>query len=102
MFTIAIVGRPNVGKSSLFNRLAGKRLAIVHDTPGVTRDFNETTITLAGKRVRLLDTAGYESSKKEGLSARMAAQTTEAIKAADRCILLLDAKEGITASEEML
>lgn len=102
MFTIAIVGRPNVGKSSLFNRLAGKRLAIVHDTPGVTRDFNETTITLAGRRVRLLDTAGYDLPKKDGLSARMAAQTTEAIKAADLCILLLDAKDGVTAAEDTL
>ena len=102
MFTIAIVGRPNVGKSSLFNRLAGKRLAIVHDTPGVTRDRNETTIDVSGRAVRLLDTAGFESAKKGPLAARMAAQTSEAIKAADLCIFLLDAREGITADDDTI
>jgi len=102
MFTIAIVGRPNVGKSSLFNRLAGKRLAIVHDTPGVTRDRNETAIDISGKPVRLLDTAGFESAKKGPLAARMAAQTSEAIKAADLCIFLLDARDGITADDDTI
>ena len=102
MFTIAIVGRPNVGKSSLFNRLAGKRLAIVHDTPGVTRDRNEVTIELSGESVRLLDTAGFESAKKGDLAARMTAQTAEAIKAADLCIFLLDARDGTTTGDETI
>lgn len=102
MLTVAIVGRPNVGKSTLFNRLAGKRLAIVHDTPGVTRDRRDVEISLPGGPLRLIDTAGFETGKSESLSARMTAQTKAAIAEAGLCIFLLDARDGITAGDEAI
>ena len=70
-FTVAIVGRPNVGKSTLFNRLAGKRLAIVHDLPGVTRDWREAETELDDVSLRLIDTAGLEEAAPETLADRM-------------------------------
>ena len=85
---IAVVGRPNVGKSTLFNRLAGKPLAIVDDRPGVTRDRREAVGRLGDMDLRLIDTAGYDDEKKEGLEAEMRAQTEIAIKDADICLLL--------------
>ncbi|TGY87975.1 ribosome biogenesis GTPase Der [Marinicauda algicola] len=97
--TIAVVGRPNVGKSTLFNRLAGKPLAIVDDRPGVTRDRREARGRLGDLDLRLIDTAGYEDAK-DGIEARMRAQTEAALKHADVCIFLIDGREGVTALDE--
>ena len=93
---IAIVGRPNVGKSTIFNRLAGKQLAIVNDTPGVTRDVRETRSKLRGHDMVLMDTAGFENAKGEKLEARMRAQTEAAVLDADICLFVYDAREGVT------
>jgi GTP-binding protein len=100
--TVAIVGRPNVGKSTLFNRLAGKRLAIVDDTPGVTRDRAFAESNLGGLDLRLVDTAGFDKGAPESLTARMAAQTRAAIKDADVCLFLVDARAGVTAGDEIV
>ncbi len=93
---IAIVGRPNVGKSTLFNRLAGKKLAIVNDTPGVTRDRREAKGRLRGRPLQLMDTAGFENAKGEKLEARMRAQTEQAVLEADVCLFVYDARVGVT------
>ena len=95
-FTIAIVGRPNVGKSTLFNRLVGKRLALVDDTPGVTRDRREGDGRLADLRFTIIDTAGLEEGEVGSLPARMRAQTEAALATADVAILLIDARAGVT------
>lgn len=95
-FTVVIVGRPNVGKSTLFNRLAGRRQALVHDTPGVTRDRREGQAQLADLRFTVVDTAGLEDSRDESLSARTRAQTEEALKQADVALFLIDARAGVT------
>jgi len=100
--TIAIVGRPNTGKSTLFNRLAGRRLAIVHDTPGVTRDRKVADAQLGPVSFRLIDTAGFEHAEAGSLSARMTAQTMEAIADADVCLFLIDARDGVTAGDEII
>jgi GTP-binding protein len=100
--TVAIVGRPNVGKSTLFNRLAGKHLAIVADTPGVTRDRAFAESNLGGLDLRLIDTAGFDKGLPESLTARMAAQTRAAIKDADVCLFLVDARAGVTAGDEIV
>ncbi len=100
--TVAIVGRPNVGKSTLFNRLAGKKLAIVDDTPGVTRDRAWASSNLAGLELRLIDTAGYDKGAAESLLARMAEQTKAAIKNADICLFVIDAREGLTAGDQIV
>ena len=100
--TIAIVGRPNVGKSTLFNRLAGKRLAIVHDTPGVTRDRHEVLTELNGHNVRLIDTAGFEEGDAGSLSQRMTEQTRTAIRDADVCVFVVDVRAGVTAGDEII
>jgi GTPase len=94
--TVAIIGRPNVGKSTLFNRLAGKRLALVDDTPGVTRDRREADASLADLRFRIVDTAGLEDGETNALAARMRAQTELALAAADVALFLVDARTGIT------
>ena len=99
-FTIAIVGRPNVGKSTLFNRLAGKRLALVDDQPGLTRDRREADTELGTTAVRLIDTAGLEHGD-SGLTARMREQTVAAIKQADLVVFLIDARAGIVAADEI-
>ena len=93
---LAIIGRPNVGKSTLFNRLAGKKLAIVNDQPGVTRDVRETKSKLRGHNLVLMDTAGFENAKGEKLEARMRAQTEAAVMEADVCLFVYDAREGVT------
>ncbi|MFZ5609208.1 MAG: ribosome biogenesis GTPase Der [Pseudomonadota bacterium] len=94
--TVAIIGRPNVGKSTLFNRLVGKRLALVDDRPGVTRDRREGEGRLADLVFKVIDTAGLEDDKAHALSARMRAQTEAAITQADLALLLIDARAGIT------
>jgi GTP-binding protein len=100
--TIAIVGRPNVGKSTLFNRLAGKKLAIVHDTPGVTRDRQEARVELDGVPMRLIDTAGFEEGQAGSLSHRMTEQTRTAIADADVCLFVVDVRAGVTAGDEII
>jgi GTP-binding protein len=97
---LAIVGRPNVGKSTLFNRLAGKRLALVDDQPGVTRDRKEAPGTLAGLPLVLVDTAGYEDVNDGSLEARMRAQTEAAIAEADVALFLIDARAGVIGMDE--
>jgi GTP-binding protein len=99
-FTVAIVGRPNVGKSTLFNRLAGRRLALVDDQPGLTRDRREAETVLGTCPVTLVDTAGLESGE-QGLSARMRQQTEAAIAQADLVLFLVDARVGLTAADEI-
>src|SRR5215475_10464582 len=95
--TLAIVGRPNVGKSSIFNRLVGRRLAIVHDTPGVTRDRSIAETVFNGLDLRVIDTAGFEGKGGgESLSGRMADQTLTAIGEADVLLFVLDGREGLT------
>ena len=98
-FTIAIVGRPNVGKSTLFNRLAGKRLALVDDQPGLTRDRREALTSLSGRAVRLIDTAGLETGD-AGLISRMREQTKAAIDQADLIVFLIDARAGVVGADE--
>ena len=97
--TIAVVGRPNVGKSTLFNRLAGKPLAIVDDRPGVTRDRREARGRLGDLDIKVIDTAGYEDAS-DGIEARMRAQTEAALKLADVCLFLIDGRQGVTALDE--
>ena len=98
--TIAIVGRPNVGKSTLFNRLVGKKLALVDDRPGVTRDRREGEAALLGLDFRVIDTAGYEDEDPETLPGRMRAQTIAAVREADAALFLIDARAGVTPLDE--
>ena len=93
---VAIVGRPNVGKSTLFNRLAGRALAIVDDRPGVTRDRRYGAGRLGDLDLELIDTAGFEDVTDESLTARMQTQTEKAIEEAELCLFMLDAREGVT------
>ncbi|WP_096701006.1 ribosome biogenesis GTPase Der [Magnetospirillum sp. 15-1] len=95
-FTVAIIGRPNVGKSTLFNRLVGKRLAIVHDLPGVTRDRREGRASLLGMEFQVVDTAGFEDDGGDSVEARMRRQTDMAVSEADVALLLIDARAGVT------
>jgi GTP-binding protein len=98
--TVAIVGRPNVGKSTLFNRLVGKRLALVDDRPGVTRDRREGDANLLGLEFRVIDTAGFEDEDPHTLPGRMRAQTEAAVREADAALFLVDAREGVTPLDE--
>jgi GTPase len=94
--TIAILGRPNVGKSTLFNRLVGRKLALVDDQPGVTRDRREGEGQIGDLKFRLFDTAGLDAAKKESLEARMSAQAETAIDEADLVFFVIDARAGVT------
>src|SRR4051812_25548418 len=98
--TIAIVGRPNVGKSTLFNRLVGKRLALVDDRPGVTRDRREGEAKLLGLDFRVIDTAGFEDKDAATLPGRMRQQTEAAVRDANAALFLIDAREGLTPLDE--
>ena len=93
--TVAIVGRPNVGKSTLFNRLVGRKIALVDDTPGVTRDRREAEGHIADLTFRILDTAGYEDVKDGSLEDRMRQQTELAIREADVILFMIDARAGV-------
>ena len=98
-FTVAIIGRPNVGKSTLFNRLVGRRLALVDDRPGVTRDRREGQARLGDLEFTVIDTAGLEESAPETLSGRMRAQTETAIAQADAIFFMIDVRAGPTPDD---
>ena len=98
---IAIIGRPNVGKSTLFNRLTGKRSALVSDMPGLTRDRREEEAEIAGNAVTLVDTAGLEEGKRGSIAERMRQQTETALGEADLVLFLLDAREGVTPDDKV-
>ncbi|MBJ6370674.1 ribosome biogenesis GTPase Der [Sedimentitalea arenosa] len=99
-FTLAIVGRPNVGKSTLFNRLVGKRLALVDDTPGVTRDLREGAARLGDLRFTVIDTAGLEEATDDSLQGRMRRLTERAVDMADICLFMIDARTGVTPTDQ--
>lgn len=100
-FTLAIVGRPNVGKSTLFNRLVGKRLALVDDQPGVTRDLREGEARLGDLRFTVVDTAGLEEASDESLPGRMRKLTEHAVRNSDVCLFVTDARAGITPADQI-
>jgi GTPase len=98
--TVVIIGRPNVGKSTLFNRLVGRRLALVDDTPGVTRDRKEAEAEMRGRTVRVIDTAGLEEGPPESLFGRMRESSTHAARLADLVLFVVDARLGITPADQ--
>ncbi|MGR3390009.1 ribosome biogenesis GTPase Der [Sagittula sp.] len=100
-FSLAIVGRPNVGKSTLFNRLVGKRLALVDDQPGVTRDLREGEAKLGDLRFTVIDTAGLENANDDSLPARMRRLTERAVDMADVCLFLIDARAGLLPDDHV-
>ena len=100
-FTLAIVGRPNVGKSTLFNRLVGKRLALVDDQPGVTRDLREGEARLGDLNFTVIDTAGLEEATDQSLEGRMRRLTERAVEMADACLFMIDARAGVLAADEV-
>ncbi|WP_417723905.1 ribosome biogenesis GTPase Der [Salipiger sp.] len=100
-FSLAIVGRPNVGKSTLFNRLVGRRLALVDDQPGVTRDLREGEGKLGDLRFTVIDTAGLEEATDESLQGRMRKLTERAVDMADICLFMIDARVGVTPADEV-
>jgi GTPase len=97
--TVAVIGRPNVGKSTLFNRLAGRKIAIVDDTPGVTRDRKEAEANIGGRAVRLLDTAGLEESPPDTIPGRMRASSEAAVREADLVLFVVDVRAGLTPAD---
>src|SRR5262249_38897150 len=100
MFTVALTGRPNTGKSTLFNRLGGKKFALTHDAPGVTRDWREADAQLFDLDFRVIDTAGVASAGKETLQERMTRITEDAVKRADVALFVTDAREGLTPADK--
>ncbi|MAM61156.1 ribosome biogenesis GTPase Der [Maritimibacter sp. UBA3975] len=100
-FTLAIVGRPNVGKSTLFNRLVGRRLALVDNQPGVTRDLREGDARLGPLRFTVIDTAGLEDATDDSLEGRMRRLTERAVEMADACLFLIDARAGVLPTDEI-
>ena len=100
-FTVAIIGRPNVGKSTLFNRLVGRRVALVDDQPGVTRDLREAEAKLGDLTFTVIDTAGLETVTDDSLPGRMRRLTERAVDRADLCLFLIDAREGVTPSDQI-
>lgn len=100
MFKIAIIGRPNVGKSTLFNRLAGSRLALVHDKPGLTRDRKETKVEIGDLNFIIIDTAGLEMAKHGSMEELMMAQTDKAIETADITLFMIDGRAGLTPEDQ--
>ncbi|MCW5715622.1 MAG: ribosome biogenesis GTPase Der [Bauldia sp.] len=100
-FEVALIGRPNVGKSTLFNRLVGKRLALVDDTPGVTRDRRKGDGRIGDLEFTVVDTAGLEDADPGSLAGRMRAQTEEAVRNADLTLFMIDARVGVTPADEM-
>src|SRR5271154_1555052 len=98
-FTAAIIGRPNVGKSTLFNRLVGKKLALVDDLPGVTRDRREGDARLGELTFTIIDTAGLEEGGAQSLAGRMRAQTEAAIADADAIFFMIDARAGLNPDD---
>ena len=100
-FTVAILGRPNVGKSTLFNRLVGRKIALVDDQPGVTRDRREGLAQIGDLSFRVFDTAGLDDAKKETLEARMSAQAVMAVQESDLVLFVIDARAGITPIDRM-
>ncbi len=99
-FRLALVGRPNVGKSTLFNRLVGKRIALVDDRPGVTRDLREGDARIGGLRFTVVDTAGLEDAEPSSLPGRMRALTERAVADADAVLFIVDARAGVTPQDE--
>ena len=97
---VVIAGRPNVGKSTLFNRLAGRRVALVADTPGVTRDRKEAEAQMRGRMVQLIDTAGLEDAAPDSLARRMTDSSSAAVHLADLVLFVVDARAGITPADE--
>jgi GTP-binding protein len=100
-FTLAIVGRPNVGKSTLFNRLVGRKLALVDDQPGVTRDLREGQARLGPLRFTVIDSAGLEDATDDSLQGRMRRLTERAVEEADVCLFVIDARQGVTPTDEI-
>ncbi|MBO4284806.1 MAG: ribosome biogenesis GTPase Der [Alphaproteobacteria bacterium] len=98
---VAIIGRPNVGKSTLLNRLAGRKVALVHDTPGVTRDRKEVLASFQDLNLKLIDTAGFETGDFESIETRMYKQTKRAINEADVCLFMIDARAGVQPLDEV-
>lgn len=99
--SLAVVGRPNVGKSTLFNRMAGRRLALVDDAPGLTRDRREALVPIGGHTLRLIDTAGLEEAEPGSIAHRMREQSQRAIAEADLVLFLIDARVGVTPADEV-
>ena len=97
---IALIGRPNVGKSTLFNRMAGKKLAIVNDTPGVTRDWREADATILGHNITIIDTAGLEENFDDSIQGRMRRQTEQAIDNCDVAVFMMDGRAGVTPMDD--
>jgi len=97
---IALIGRPNVGKSTLFNRMARKKLAIVNDTPGVTRDWKEAETTLMGHKITIIDTAGLEENFDDSIQGRMRRQTEQAIDNCDVAVFMIDGRASVTPMDQ--